>query len=127
MGCMSLGLTPVAGGGKVLIARRQGGQMCKELGLVDVTDGSFAVSNLCSCEYPELGKGTKEGAEEKLSAAVRLKHGNAAWVLKEWSGVSYQTHHELCCSVKGYRAVALAYRCSEEGLSAFEGRESETR
>jgi hypothetical protein len=93
-----------------------GGLDCRQLGFLDETDGAMAVRSECDCAHPDRRQGTEQGLHLRLRSAAAGKGGNAVWILRSWESTGAITHNEGCCSVRGYRALALAYRCPAESL-----------
>jgi hypothetical protein len=93
---------------------------CRELGIVDEVDGAMSLVD-CDCEHKQLAKGTEAGLISRLQSAAAEKGANLLWLVRTWSQESFSLHNELCCSVVGFRGVAIAYRCSESELSSAQG------
>jgi hypothetical protein len=98
-----------------------GGLDCRQVGFLDEADGAMSMRSDCDCAHPDRRQGTEDGLRLRLRSAAARKGGNAVWILRSWESVGTITHNEGCCSVQGYRALALAYRCSAENLE-FERR-----
>ena len=88
---------------------------CREIGLLAETDGAIALSEKCSCERPELATGTEAGVMSRLRLSAAELGANAVWLLKVHQRDALVTHSE-CCSVSGYRAYGVAFKCDDSQL-----------
>ena len=102
-------LTPTAE--SVVVFRHSDGlQGCHECGMVAETDGAIELTAGCSCQHPELVTGTEAGAINRIKQSSANLGANAVWLLNVQQQHAFVTHSE-CCSVSGFRAYGVAFRC----------------
>ena len=99
---------------------------CAELGMVAATDGAMALSDACSCAKPELAAGTEAGAVSLAASEASRLGANAVWVIRVRRAHAFRTHSEACCSVVGFRAYGVAFRCGADDLARLKALEART-
>jgi hypothetical protein len=108
-------LTPAAE--SVVVFRHSDGlQGCHECGMVAETDGAIELTAGCSCQHPELVTGTEAGAINRIKQSAANLGANAVWLLNVHQRNAFITHSE-CCSVSGFRAYGVAFRCDANYLA----------